>query len=97
MIMSKDGMVTCIGSEPMLLAELVTIVKTMKNKIGIEKRFFDECVRIAFMSDEALDEELAEEEEKMKLATLDAIKQLTDIFGEELIGEFLRDINNRDK
>lgn len=93
MIMSKDGMVSCTGSEPQLLAELTSIIKTMKNRIGMEKHFFDECVRIAFMSDEELDDELAKEEEKMKLTTLDAIKQLTDIFGEELVGEFLRDIN----
>ena len=93
MILSDNGKVSCKGTEAQLLAELTSIIGIIHEKLHIDKHFFDECVRIAFLSDEEFDEELAEEEEKMKMATLDAIKQLTDIFGEELIGEFLRDIN----
>lgn len=93
MILSDNGKVSCKGTEAQLLAELTSIIGIIHEKLHIDKHFFDECVRIAFMSDEEFNEELAKEEEKMKLTTLDAITQLTDIFGEELVGEFLRELH----
>ena len=83
MIKTKEGTTEISGTTVEVLADFVSIIKALIEGTGgkISRDDIDECVKIAFMSDEEKAELFRERFEKME-SCIDGLKTILDIIGE---------------
>lgn len=83
MIKTKEGTTEISGTTAEVLADLTSIIKALMESTGgkISRDDIDECVKIAFMSDEEKAELLRERFEKMD-SVLSGLKSIMEIIGE---------------